>query len=347
MTNLEPDPTWSDTRGRALRDLRISITDRCNFRCVYCMPKEIFGQDFVFRDRSELLSFEEIERLARIVVARGVTKLRITGGEPLLRRGVEDLISRLAALRTPEGEPVDLAMTTNGSALAVKAAALKEAGLNRVTVSLDSLREERFKAINDVNFPVARVLTAIDAAERAGLGPVKINTVLKRGVNDDEILELAEHFRGTGHILRFIEFMDVGATNGWKLDEVVPSAEVVERISARFPLEPMAAAQPGETAKRWRYVDGGGEIGVISSVTGAFCGSCTRARVSAEGQLYTCLFAAEGTDLRAMLRSGADDEYIASALTAVWSARDDNYSEIRAALAPGNRRRIEMSYIGG
>jgi len=347
VSSVEKSPNLADARGRALRDLRISVTDRCNFRCVYCMPKEVFGRDFQFLERSELLSFEEIERLARIAVSLGVQKLRITGGEPLLRRGIEDLVARLAALRTPDGAPVDLALTTNGSALAVKAAALKEAGLQRVTVSLDSLDNERFQAINDVKFPVHRVLAAIDAASTAGLGPVKINTVLKRGVNDDEILDLAEHFRGTGHILRFIEYMDVGASNGWKLDEVVPSAEVVARISERHPLEPMAATHPGETAKRWKYKDGAGEIGVISSVTGAFCGNCTRARVSAEGQLYTCLFATGGTDLRALLRSPADDEQIAAALGGLWRRRDDNYSEVRAALAPGNRRRIEMSYIGG
>ena len=336
-----------DVRGRPLRDLRISVTDRCNFRCVYCMPKEIFGRDFQFRERSELLSFEEIERLARVAVSLGVRKLRLTGGEPLLRRGIEQLIQMLAALRTPEGDPVDLALTTNGSALAVKAAALKAAGLQRVTISLDSLDEARFQAINDVKFPVSRVLRAIDAAADAGLGPVKINTVLKRGVNDDEIVALAEHFRGTGHILRFIEYMDVGTTNGWKLDEVVPSAEVVERIHAKYPLEPIQRNEPGETATRWRYMDGAGEIGAISSVTNAFCGNCSRSRVSAEGQLYTCLFAGSGFDLRALLRGGASDAELASALAGLWRRRDDNYSELRAALTPGNRTRIEMSYIGG
>uniref|UniRef100_UPI0038B71C03 GTP 3',8-cyclase MoaA n=1 Tax=Leucobacter salsicius TaxID=664638 RepID=UPI0038B71C03 len=336
-----------DVRDRPLRDLRISVTDRCNFRCVYCMPKEIFGRDFQFRERDELLTFEEIERLARIAVGLGVRKLRITGGEPLLRRGIEDLVARLAAIRTPSGEAVDLALTTNGSALPVKAAALAAAGLQRVTISLDSLIEERFQAINDVKFPVKRVLAAIDAAAEAGLGPVKINTVLKRGVNDDEILDLAEHFRGTGHILRFIEFMDVGATNGWLLDDVVPSAEVVRRISERYPLEPAAPTHPGETAKRWKYVDGAGEIGVISSVTGAFCGDCSRARVSAEGQLYTCLFASSGLDLRELLRGDAGDEELSGILAQHWGLRDDNYSEIRAALTPGSRKRIEMSYIGG
>ncbi|MCW4466901.1 GTP 3',8-cyclase MoaA [Glutamicibacter sp. MNS18] len=342
-----PSRPLGDARGRPLRDLRISVTDRCNFRCVYCMPKEIFGKDFVFRERSELLSFEEIERLARIAVSLGVRKLRLTGGEPLLRRGIEQLVQMLAALRTPDGQPVDLALTTNGSALPVKAAALKAAGLSRVTVSLDSLDEARFQAINDVKFPVSRVLKAIDVAADAGLGPVKINTVLKRGVNEDEILPLAEHFRGTGHILRFIEYMDVGTTNGWKLDEVVPSAEVVQRIHEKYPLEPVKANEPGETATRWRYLDGAGEIGAISSVTNAFCGNCSRARISAEGQLYTCLFAGSGFDLRALLRGGASDAELAVALTGLWRKRDDNYSELRAALTPGNRRRIEMSYIGG
>ncbi|MGJ3404083.1 GTP 3',8-cyclase MoaA [Glutamicibacter sp. Je.9.36] len=339
--------TLGDARGRPLHDLRISVTDRCNFRCVYCMPKEIFGRDFVFRERSELLSFEEIERLARVSVSLGVTKLRLTGGEPLLRRGIVDLVSMLAKLRTPEGQPVDLAMTTNGSALPVLAPALKEAGLNRVTISLDSLDDGKFKAINDVDFPVSRVLHAIDVAGEVGLGPVKINTVVKRGVNDSEILSLAEHFRGTGAILRFIEYMDVGTTNGWKLDEVLPSSEVVAMVNRRWALEPVTKTEPGETANRWRYQDGAGEIGVISSVTNAFCGNCSRARVSAEGQLYTCLFAGSGYDLRQLMRDGISDEDLAKALTGHWRKRDDNYSELRAALTPGNRKRIEMSYIGG
>ncbi|MEG2423866.1 GTP 3',8-cyclase MoaA [Glutamicibacter sp.] len=339
--------TLGDARGRPLHDLRISVTDRCNFRCVYCMPKEIFGRDFVFRERSELLSFEEIERLARVSVSLGVTKLRLTGGEPLLRRGIVDLVGMLAKLRTPEGQPVDLAMTTNGSALPVLAPALKEAGLNRVTISLDSLDDEKFKAINDVDFPVSRVLHAIDVAGEVGLGPVKINTVVKRGVNDSEILSLAEHFRGTGAILRFIEYMDVGTTNGWKLDEVMPSSEVVAMVNKRWALEPVTKTEPGETANRWRYQDGAGEIGVISSVTNAFCGNCSRARVSAEGQLYTCLFAGSGYDLRQLMRDGISDEDLAKALTGHWRKRDDNYSELRAALTPGNRKRIEMSYIGG
>ncbi|WP_205547818.1 GTP 3',8-cyclase MoaA [Leucobacter sp. wl10] len=348
-----PSTGLPDRRGRELRDLRISVTDRCNFRCVYCMPKEIFGRDYAFFERDELLSFDEIVRLARVASGLGVRKLRLTGGEPLLRRGIEELISELAALRTPAGDPLDLALTTNGSALPVKAAALKAAGLRRVTVSLDSLDDDRFQAINDVRFPVSRVLDGIAAAAEAGLGPVKINTVLKRGANDDEILALAEHFRGTGHALRFIEYMDVGATNGWVLDEVVPSAEVVRRIAAVHPLEPLEPSAPGETARRWRYRDGAGEIGVISSVTEAFCGSCTRARVSADGRLYTCLFASEGHDLRALLRGGAGDEELADALAGVWRERDDRYSELRSAerseIRPLGtpRRRIEMSYIGG
>ncbi|MFV0434567.1 MAG: GTP 3',8-cyclase MoaA [Leucobacter sp.] len=375
-----PSSGLPDSRGRLLRDLRISVTDRCNFRCVYCMPKEIFGRDYQFMERAELLTFEEIERLARVAVSLGVTKLRLTGGEPLLRRGIEDLVSRLAALRTPGGRRLDLALTTNGAALPVKAEALKAAGLGRVTVSLDSLDEARFQAINDVRFPVARVLAGIEAAKAAGFGSVKINTVVKRGTNDDEILPLAEHFRWTGHPLRFIEYMDVGTSNGWRLDEVVPSAEVVRRIGAVYPLEPLPPTVPGETSRRWRYVDGAGEIGVISSVTEAFCGSCTRARVSADGQLFTCLFAASGFDLRALLRSDTSDADLAAALSGLWAQRDDRYSEIRAAVtgqpageppaeapflpssgreqsgaesrgiersAASARRRIEMSYIGG
>ncbi|MFT4231700.1 MAG: GTP 3',8-cyclase MoaA [Leucobacter sp.] len=372
-----PSTGLRDRRGRELRDLRISVTDRCNFRCVYCMPKQVFGRDYAFFQRAELLSFDEIVRLARVAARLGVRKLRITGGEPLLRVGVEELIAELAALRAPDGAPLDLALTTNGSALPVKAAALRAAGLRRVTVSLDSLDDARFQAINDVRFPVSRVLAGIEAAESAGLAPVKINTVLKRGVNDDEILALAERFRGTGRILRFIEYMDVGATNGWALDEVVPSAEVVRRIDAVHPLEPLGPSAPGETARRYRYRDGAGEIGVISSVTEAFCGGCTRARVSADGRLYTCLFASEGRDLRALLRGGADDAVLAAVLTGTWEARDDRYSEQRSAAGaaaesgiaaesriaaaagmgaeggaearPGGspRRRIEMSYIGG
>lgn len=345
-----PSTGLLDARQRPLRDLRISVTDRCNFRCVYCMPKEIFGRDYQFLERSELLSFEEIERVARAAVGLGVRKLRLTGGEPLLRRGIEELVAQLARLRTPDGERVDLALTTNGSALPVKAEALRAAGLQRVTVSVDSLREDQFQAMNDVRFPLARVFDGIAAAEAAGLGPVKINAVIKRGVNDDEVLALAERFRGTGRTLRFIEYMDVGASNGWVMADVVPSAEILRTINEVHPLEPLEASHPGETAKRWRYADGAGEIGMISSVTGAFCGTCTRARISVEGKLFTCLFASEGTDLRALLRGGADDDALAAALSGVWHSRDDRYSELRARnTGPGSPAppRIEMSYIGG
>ncbi|WP_336644554.1 GTP 3',8-cyclase MoaA [Microbacterium sp. USHLN186] len=340
----------TDRHQRPLRDLRISVTDRCNFRCVYCMPKEVFGRDYAFLDRDELLSFEEITRIAAVAAAHGVHKIRLTGGEPLLRRGIEQLIAQLAALRTPEGEALDIALTTNGSALAVKAAALKAAGLRRVTVSVDSLDDELFQRMNDVRFPVSRVLDGIDAAHEAGLGPIRLNMVVKRGVNDGEVLDMARRFKGTPYTLRFIEYMDVGTTNGWSLDEVVPSAEIIRRIHDVFPLEPADAVVPGETAKRWRYVDGGGEIGVISSVTNAFCGTCTRARISTEGRLFTCLFASSGHDLRALLRGGAGDDELAAAMASIWGARDDRYSEVRASLTPelrAQRKRIEMSYIGG
>ncbi|MGO2541984.1 GTP 3',8-cyclase MoaA [Specibacter sp. AOP5-B1-6] len=339
-------PLLTDKLQRPLRDLRISVTDRCNFRCVYCMPKEIFGRDFVFMPHDQLLTFEEITTLARIAMDHGVRKIRLTGGEPLLRRGIEDLIGMLAALRTPEGEPPDLAMTTNGSVLAQKAEALKAAGLDRVTVSLDSMDDAVFQAMNDVAYPVAKVLHAIDAAQSAGLGPVKVNMVVKRGLNDHSIVEMARHFRGTGFILRFIEYMDVGSSNGWEMGQVVPSTEVMARINAVFPVEPVEANYPGETAQRWRYVDGAGEIGAISSVTRAFCGGCTRARLSADGKLFTCLFATKGTDLRELLRGGATDDELANALAALWGARTDRYSELRSAKTPGMRK-IEMSYIGG
>ncbi len=343
-------PLLRDTLQRPLRDLRISVTDRCNFRCVYCMPKEIFGRDYAFMPKDQLLTFEEITRLARISMAHGVRKIRLTGGEPLLRKGMEDLIAMLAALRTPDGEPADVAMTTNGTVLAQKAQALKAAGLDRVTVSLDSLDDAVFQSMNDVAYPVAKVLHAIDAAQAAGLGPVKVNMVLKRGLNDHSILDMARHFRGTGFILRFIEYMDVGASNGWKLDQVVPSAEVLALVNREFPLEPLEANYRGETSTRWRYKDGAGEIGVISSVTQAFCSGCTRARLSADGKLFTCLFAAKGTDLRALMRGGATDTELAGALAALWGARTDRYSEVRSANTPGLKKpggRIEMSYIGG
>lgn len=337
-----------DRLGRRLRDLRISVTDRCNFRCVYCMPKEVFGRDYAFLPRAEILTFEEITRVARVAVAHGVEKLRLTGGEPLLRRGIEELVAALAELRTPDGRPVDIALTTNGSALPVKARALKDAGLTRVSVSLDSLDPDRFAAMNDVGFPVERVLRGIDAAQEAGLGPVKINTVVKRGTNDADVVPMARHFQGTGVVVRYIEFMDVGATNGWRMEEVLPSAEVVARIDAELPLEPVAPAYQGETAARWRYRDGSGEIGVISSVTGAFCGTCTRARLSTDGKLFTCLFAADGFDLRALLRDPAkDDDDLTAALAGVWGNRADRYSELRTGLGKGTAKRIEMSYIGG
>ena len=330
-----------DTRGRRVRDLRISITDRCNFRCVYCMPKTVFGRDYPFLPRIELLSFEEIARLARIFVGQGVQKIRLTGGEPLLRRDVEQLIGLLAKI-----PGLELTLTTNGSLLPQRARSLKAAGLKRVTVSLDALDDAIFRRMNDVDFPVARVLEGIAAAAAAGLAPVKINTVVKRGVNDGEILALAKHFRGTGHILRFIEYMDVGSSNGWRMEEVVPAAEVVARIGEVFPIEPVDPGYPGEVAERWRYRDGAGEIGVISSVTHTFCGGCTRVRLSTEGKLYTCLFAQHGHDLRQLLREGKADDAIAAAIAAIWAVRDDRYSEIRSAQTAAQKK-IEMSYIGG
>ena len=329
-----------DTFGRPLRDLRISVTDRCNFRCVYCMPKEVFGRGYRFMDRKELLSFEEIERLARAFVSAGVEKIRITGGEPLLRRDLERLVVKLAAIDT-----LDLTLTTNGALLPQKAQALAAAGLTRITVSLDSLDDATFRAMNDVDFPVARVLEGIDAAAAAGL-PVKVNAVVKRGQNDDELVDLARHFRGTGHNLRFIEFMDVGATNGWRLDDVVPASEIVSAIDAVFPLEPIEPAYRGEVARRWRYRDGAGEIGVIASVTQPFCGDCTRARISAEGRLYTCLFASTGHDLRALVRSGADDTELGQAIGAVWRPRVDRYSELRTK-GTDALPKVEMSDLGG
>ncbi len=329
-----------DTLQRPVRDLRISVTDRCNFRCTYCMPKTVFGHDYRFMDRKELLTFEELERVARAFVELGVEKIRLTGGEPLLRREIEQLVARLDGI-----DGLDLTLTTNASLLARKAEALREAGLDRVNVSLDSLDDATFRTMNDVDFPVARVLEGIDAATAAEL-PVKVNAVVKRGVNDEGVVEMARHFRGSGHSLRFIEYMDVGATNGWRLDDVVPATEIVERIDAVFPLEPVDAAYRGEVAQRFRYVDGAGEIGVISSVTQPFCGDCTRARISAEGKLYTCLFAMRGTDLRALLRGGASDEELRDTVGGVWSRRTDRYSEIRTERT-SELPRIEMSYIGG
>jgi cyclic pyranopterin phosphate synthase len=330
----------TDTLGRPLRDLRISVTDRCNFRCVYCMPKEVFGRGYRFMDRKELLTFEELERLARIFVGLGVEKIRITGGEPLLRRDLDQLIARLAAV-----DGLDLTLTTNGALLAKQARALATAGLKRVTVSLDSLDDAIFRAMNDVDFPVDRVLEGIDVAAAAGL-PVKVNAVVKRGLNDEEIVNLARHFRGSGHTLRFIEYMDVGATNGWRLDDVVPAAEILAAVDAVFPVEPVEAAYRGEVARRWRYRDGAGEIGIIASVTQPFCGDCTRARVSAEGRLYTCLFGVRGHDLRALVRSTESDDELREAIAAVWMRRRDRYSELRSE-ATIRRDKVEMSYIGG
>ena len=338
-----PAPTGQllDSRGRPIKDLRISVTDRCNFRCVYCMPKAVFDKDYAFLPRESLLSFEEITRLARLFAAHGVTKIRLTGGEPLLRRNLEKLIAQLVEI--PD---MEVTLTTNGVLLPKKAAALKAAGLKRVTVSLDSLDDAVFRAMNDMDVPVSDVLKGIEAAEAAGLGPIKINMVVKRGLNDQEILPMARRFRGSGHILRFIEFMDVGSSNGWRMDDVVPSAEVVQRIHAAFPLEQIDPNYTGEVAERWRYADGGGEIGVISSVTQAFCSTCTRARLSTEGRLYTCLFAQSGHDLRALMRAQRSDAELSAVIGQIWSGRSDRYSEIRTA-ETASLRKIEMSYIGG
>ena len=340
-----------DQRARLLRDLRISVTDRCNFRCTYCMPREVFDASYTFMPHSALLSFEEISRLAGIFTKLGVEKIRLTGGEPLLRKHLENLVGQLAALRTPAGLPLDLTLTTNGSVLARKAADLKAAGLTRVTVSLDALDASMFQDMSDSGFTPDDVLRGIDAAAEAGLAPVKVNMVVRRGLNDGQILPMAERFRHSGHILRFIEYMDVGNTNGWNLTEVVPSQEVLDRIGAVYPLEPVQTDDMGRVAERWRYADGGGEIGVISSVTQAFCGGCTRARLSPEGKLYLCLFAHEGFDLRAPLRDGASDAELAAILAGIWGGRHDNYSELRgrnmADPTPTSGRKVEMSYIGG
>jgi GTP 3',8-cyclase len=330
-----------DALGRPLRDLRISVTDRCNFRCVYCMPKEVFGKDYAFLERKELLSFEEITRIARIFRGLGIEKVRLTGGEPLVRRNLEHLIAMLSGI-----PGLDLTLTTNGSSLAKKAGALKAAGLKRVSVSLDALDDATFMKMNDVDFPVARVLEGIDSAAAAGLRPIKVNMVVKRGMNDRQILPMARFFRNRGHILRFIEFMDVGHTNGWRMDDVVSAREIVETISEEMPLEPADPNYTGEVAERWRYRDGSGEIGVIASVTQAFCKDCTRARISTDGRLYTCLFATEGHDLRSLLRGGAGDEEIATAIRSIWERRTDRYSEIRTSQT-AVLKKIEMSYIGG
>ena len=334
-------PPLADTRGRALRDLRISVTDRCNFRCTYCMPKEVYGRDFQFLERSQLLSFDEIHRLVKVFRGHGIEKVRITGGEPLVRRQLEKLIEMLA--REPG---LDLTLTTNGSLLKQKAQALKDAGLKRVTVSLDSLDDTVFRAMNDVDFPVAKVLEGIEEADRVGLKPIKVNMVVKRGTNDQSVIDMARFFKGSGHILRFIEFMDVGSTNGWKMEHVMPSRELASRINTELPIEPANANYIGEVAERWRYTDGSGEVGFISSVTQAFCKDCTRARLSAEGSLYTCLFASQGTDLRTLMRDGATEEALSEAIAKVWRARGDRYSEIRTA-DTAKLRKVEMSYIGG
>ncbi len=346
-----------DALKRPLRDLRIPVTDRCNFRCAYCMPREVFGKDHPFLPQPDLLQFEEITRVARVMARLGVHKLRLTGGEPLLRKDLERLVAQLAALRTPEGQPLGLAMTTNGTLLARKAAGLKAAGLQRVTVSLDALDPERFRRLSDADVHVSDVLAGIAAAQAAGLGPVKVNMVVQRGVNDDQILPMARHFRGSGVILRFIEFMDVGQTNQWRMDQVLPSAEVLQRLQSAHPLRPLSPSAPGETARRWAYADGQGEVGFISSVTQAFCGDCSRLRLSTDGRLFTCLFASQGHDLRAALRGPAawSDTDLADSLGQLWAARSDRYSQLRipgavppSALGPtGGAQRVEMSYIGG
>lgn len=356
-TRLLAGGLLADTRSRALRDLRISVTDRCNFRCNYCMPKEIFDKDYAYLKHTDLLTFEEITRMARVFVAHGVQKIRLTGGEPLLRKNLEQLIEQLSKLRTPEGLPLDLTLTTNGALLARKAQALKDAGLQRVTVSLDGLDDAVFRSMNDVDFPVADVLEGIEAARAAGLGPIKINMVVKRGTNAQEILPMAQYFKGSGMVLRFIEYMDVGATNGWRMNEVMPSAEVVQLIQSELQLVQLDPTNLGETAERWGYADASGqhdktagEIGVISSVTQAFCGDCNRARLSTEGQLYLCLFAGQGYDLRSLIRGNASEENLASAIGHIWQGRSDNYSEQRSSM-PADQgapvKRVEMSYIGG
>jgi len=334
--------TLTDTLNRPLRDLRISVTDRCNFRCVYCMPKEIFGPGYAYLRRDEILTFEEIARLAGVFVGQGVRKIRLTGGEPLFRKDLPLLVRMLSSI----SDDLDLTLTTNGSLLAAQAQALKDAGLNRVSVSLDSLDNAIFKSMNDVDFPVEKVLDGMEAAARVGLGPIKVNMVVKRGVNESSILPMARYFREKGYILRFIEYMDVGHTNGWRMDEVVPAREIVSRISAELPLEPAVPNYHGEVAERWRYKDGSGEIGVIASVTQAFCQTCNRARISAEGKLYTCLFAIKGHDFKSMLRSNATDEEIAQAIARIWDKRTDRYSEIRSEGTVALPK-VEMSHIGG
>ncbi|MFT6917824.1 MAG: cyclic pyranopterin phosphate synthase [Cognaticolwellia sp.] len=341
-----PNGQISDTRGRLLRDLRISVTDRCNFRCTYCMPKEVFGKDYQYLPQSKLLSFDEITRMTRLFVAHGVEKVRLTGGEPLLRKNLEVLVEMLSALKTPDGKRLDIAITTNATLLPKKVKALKAAGLNRITVSLDSLDEVTFRAMNDVNFPVADVLKGVDAAHSAGFTGTKINMVVKKGVNDQDVVAMARHFKGSGHIVRFIEFMDVGSSNGWRMKDVVSSAEIVRMVNAEMPLVQAESNYSGEVAQRWAYADGSGEIGVISSVTQAFCSTCTRARLSTDGKLYTCLFAQSGHDLRELMRSGKSDTQITSAIGLIWNQREDRYSELRTEETT-SKKKLEMSYIGG
>jgi len=337
----------ADTMRRPLHDLRISVTDRCNLRCTYCMPRAVFGKDYTFLPRAELLNFEEIERLAALFIQLGVQKIRLTGGEPLLRRGIEQLIEKLARLHTTSGKPVDVALTTNAVLLSSKARLLKDAGLSRISISLDGLTEQTFRRMSDSEVSVHAVLEGIDAAQRAGFAPVKVNMVLKRGVNDHEIIPMAEHFRNSGIILRFIEYMDVGSSNGWRMDEVLTAREIHQLIHERYPLQAVDPGYRGEVAERWRYADGGGEIGLIASVTQAFCSDCTRARLSTDGKLYTCLFATEGADLREPLRNGADDHVLTSLIAGYWQQRSDRYSQLRNDATATSRPKIEMSYIGG
>ena len=358
---ITADGLLADALGRPLRDLRISVTDRCNFRCAYCMPKEVFDKDYAYLPQNALLSFEEIARTARLFVAHGVRKLRLTGGEPLLRKNIEVLINMLAAIETPDqhagGQPLDITLTTNGSLLKKKAQLLKDAGLKRLTVSLDGLDDAVFRRMNDVDFPVSDVLEGIEAAQAVGFKSIKVNMVVQRGTNDQEILPMARHFRGSGVTLRFIEYMDVGATNGWRMDEVLPSKEVMQRIHTELPLVQLDPSAPSETAERWGYADADGrfdpalgEIGLISSVTQAFCGDCNRARLSTDGKLYLCLFATQGHDLRSLIRGGASDEDIQSAIGQIWQRRDDRYSQLRSNMPPDTStgaRKVEMSYIGG
>jgi GTP 3',8-cyclase len=347
---ITPTGLLQDRLGRRLHDLRISVTDRCNFRCTYCMPKSVFDKDYSFLPQTALLNFEEIERLARLFVRHGVEKIRLTGGEPLLRKHLEQLIEKLARLSTPEGKPVEITLTTNGALLTKRAAALKSSGLSRITVSLDAIDDVVFRQMNDVDFPIQQVLDGIAAAGQSGFQSIKVNMVVKRGVNDHQVLPMVEYFKGSDQVLRFIEFMDVGSSNGWEMKDVVPSREVLDQIHQHYPLSSMQPNYDGEVAQRWQFADGSGEIGVISSVTQSFCQTCTRLRLSTEGKLFTCLFATTGQDLRGLLRSGASDIDITGAIGLIWQERSDRYSELRTALTPGSaaaRAKVEMSYIGG